>query len=108
MKNWCLTLAVLLLGLMVRAASACPMCKDSVENADTGGGLPNGPTDPSQMSGGLPGGFNVSVYLMLVGLFCCLALVGWTLYKGIRNTPTAARGFPVGPAAAPAAKVVRP
>ncbi len=87
MKSLLQTSAVTLLLLTPQALLACPMCKDSIPGSVGGG-------DPSQMSGGgLPGGFNNSVYIMLLGFFGALGLVGWTLYKGIRSSTRA--GFPV-------------
>src|SRR5882724_4017147 len=57
-------------------ASACPMCKDSI---------PNGETNAAQ-AGSLPGGFNTSVYILLVGLFVTIGLTTLGLVKGIRST----------------------
>jgi hypothetical protein len=79
----------LLLGTAA-VADACPGCKDSIPNAVTTDGGPGGP------SPGLPVGFNYSVYVMLVGLFSVMAMVGGIIYKGIRGAdPRANRGFPV-------------
>lgn len=88
------TAAALLLPALNAAVVACPMCKDSIPGAEASTG------DPSQVSGGaLPGGFNVSVYLMLAGFLGTLGLVGWTLVKGVRGTgvagPRPPGGFPV-------------
>ena len=102
-RRWTAALTALLLLVLNTAVTACPMCKDSVPNEEGSTATPTmgGPGDPSGMSGrgmsggGLPGGFNTSVYLMLIGLFCCLGLVGWTIVKAVRTTPTHARGFPV-------------
>jgi hypothetical protein len=98
MRRWTAALTgltALLLPTLNAAVMACPMCKDSIPNAEGPAG-PGGPSDPSQMSSAsLPGGFNTSVYLMLIGLFVCMGLVAWTVIKGIRNTPNRAPGFPV-------------
>ena len=59
----------------VSIASACPMCKDSV------------PASDAQSAGGLPGGFNSSIYLMLGALFAVLGMVAWTLVKAGRPVP---------------------
>lgn len=78
-------LAITLCGL----ASACPMCKDSIPGAEAATG------DPSQMSGGaLPGGFNTSVYLMLVGFMGTLGMISFVVVKGIRGADSV-NGFPV-------------
>ena len=68
-------------------ALACPMCKDSV------------PASDAQSAGGLPGGFNSSIYLMLGALFCVIGMITWTLVKGSRGagSTSARRAFPVGP-----------
>ena len=67
---------------------ACPMCKDSV------------PASDAQSAGGLPGGFNSSIYLMLGSLFCVIGMIAWTLVKGSRTAGglhSSARAFPVVP-----------
>ena len=76
--------------LLANAASvlACPMCKDSV------------PASDAQSAGGLPGGFNNSIFLMLGSLFCVIGMITWTLVKGSRSTGVAAsarRAFPIAP-----------
>jgi hypothetical protein len=64
-------------------ALACPMCKDSIPNSD------------AQAATGLPSGFNVSVYAMLIGFLATLGLATTVIAKGIRNTNTQIRGFDV-------------
>jgi hypothetical protein len=92
MRRWKIALGTLLLIPVLSAAvMACPMCKDSIPGAtgETG--------DPSQMSGGaLPGGFNTSVYLMLVGFMGTLGMISFVVVKGIRGADQI-RGFPVVP-----------
>ena len=92
MRPWKIALGTLLLIPVLSAAvMACPMCKDSIPGAtgETG--------DPSQMSGGaLPGGFNTSVYLMLVGFMGTLGMISFVVVKGIRGADQI-RGFPVVP-----------
>lgn len=72
---------------------ACPGCKDSIPNAVGADGGPGGPTP------GLPVGFNYSVYVMLVGLFSVMAMVGGIIVKGVRGADGIRRpaGFPVSP-----------
>jgi len=67
---------VLLLGT---AALACPLCKDSVGNS--------GLSSPTPADGGasLSAGFNGSVYVMLIGLFAVMGLVGFNLSRAIRG-----------------------
>ena len=93
MKRWpplLLTALLLNASLLATSAPACPGCKDSVasDNAVNGGG------DPT-MPGGLPGGFNTSIFFMLGGLFGTLGLVGWVVVKGARSTSVKPGGFPV-------------
>lgn len=88
-------IAVLILALLPTLtvpAVACPNCKDSV---------PTGASEASGMgdvSGGLPGGFNTSIYVMLTAFVGVLGFVGFTLYRGIRGP--GGRGFDVQTAAA--------
>ena len=89
-------LAIALLLALSAPAFACPMCKDSVGNDDATATAATGPG--GSMGGpasGLPGGFNTSVYIMLLGLFGTMGLVGWTVVKGIRGGPPHPRGFPI-------------
>jgi hypothetical protein len=73
--------------ILVSIASACPMCKDSIPNSD------------AASAGGLPSGFNNSVYLMLVTFLGTLGLISGVLWKGVRSTNVTpkARGFDVTP-----------
>jgi len=87
-KRRTLALSIFLVQAFAAVASACPMCKDSI--TDNGG--PDGPTP------GLPGGFKISIYLMLGGLFCVLGLVSSVIVKGVRSTnnpPPPRGGFPL-------------
>ena len=75
---------ILALLLTAVPALACPMCKDSV------------PASDAQAAGGLPSGFNNSIYLMLGGLFCVIGFVAFTIVKSVRGPSTSAnRAFPV-------------
>ena len=66
------------------AAMACPMCKESV------------PASDAQSAGGLPSGFNNSIYFMLAGLFCVIGFLTFTIVKNVRGTNTSAKSaFPV-------------
>lgn len=83
-------LPILALALMVAltasAALACPMCKDSVPSSD------------AQAAGGVPSGFNSSIFLMLGGLFLVMGFIAFAVIRGVRSTPSSAsavRGFPV-------------
>jgi hypothetical protein len=82
-------IATFVLLLNTATLLACPMCKDSVPASDA----------PS--AGGLPGGFNSSIYLMLGSLFCVIGMITWTLVKGSRSaggsSPSPRRAFPIIP-----------
>jgi hypothetical protein len=86
MKRWTPLLTVLLTLALAGAALACPNCKDSI--AMNGDG---------SSSGGLPAGFNYSIYFMLAGLFAVLGFVGFTIVKAVRasDADSARRGFPL-------------
>ena len=77
--------AILALLLTAGPLLACPMCKDSV------------PASDAQNAGGLPGGFNHSIYLMLGSLFCVMGFLAFTIVKGVRGTTNGSnsRAFPV-------------
>ena len=76
--------APLLTLLMTTAVWACPLCKDSVPSSD------------AQAPGGVPGGFNTTIYLMLGSLFCVIGMVTMTLVRGARgNIAARNRGFPL-------------
>ncbi|HEY7088198.1 MAG TPA: hypothetical protein VH518_08930 [Tepidisphaeraceae bacterium] len=68
---WFVMLGLTLLPSLVQA---CPMCKDSIPNSD------------AQQAAGLPGGFNVSVYYMLIGLFVTIGISTTVIMKGVRST----------------------
>jgi len=79
-------LAPLLVLLMTTATWACPLCKDSVPSSD------------AQAPGGVPGGFNTTIYFMLGGLFCVIGMITMTLVRGARGSAAARgdqRGFPL-------------
>ena len=78
-------LCTLLTLALTTAAWACPLCKDSVPSSD------------AQAPGGVPGGFNTTIYLMLGGLFAVIGMVTMTLVRGARgvNPTRGGRGFPL-------------
>ena len=86
MKRWTPLLSVLLTLALAGVALACPNCKDSITSTADGGS-----------TGGLPAGFNYSIYFMLLGLFAVLGFVGFTIVKAVRTSDaaTARRGFSV-------------
>ena len=72
------------------ALLACPMCTDSVPNSD------------AAQAGGLPTGFNTSVYLILGTFLSVLALVIGGIWHTVHTTPnnqprnpSQKRGFPL-------------
>ena len=87
MKRWTRLLSILLMLGLTGIALACPNCKDSVATTADGGS-----------TGGLPAGFNYSIYFMLLGLFAVIGFVTFTIVKGVRSSatvPSSGRGFPV-------------
>jgi len=81
--TWIVMIALTLLPAVL--AHACPMCKDSIPNSD------------AQQAGSLPGGFNFSVYYMLIGFLVTLGISVGVITKGVLNTNAKMkqRGFPV-------------
>ena len=78
--------ATLLTLTLTTAAWACPLCKDSV------------PSSNAQAPGGVPGGFNTTIYVMLCTFFCMIGMVTITLVRGARGSAIARgdqRGFPL-------------
>ena len=76
--------SILAVLLTAAPALACPMCKESVPSSD------------AQSAGGLPAGFNNSIYLMLAGLFCVMGFLAFTIVKSVRGTGGSTRpAFPV-------------
>ena len=65
--------AIVVLGACA-ASLACPMCKDSIPSSD------------AQQAGALPGGFNNSVYLMLISVFTVFGFVITMIVRAIRQT----------------------
>ena len=86
MNRWTPLLSALLTLALAGVVLACPNCKDSVATTANGGS-----------AGGLPAGFNYSIYFMLLGLFAVLGFVGFTIMKGVRGSDarSARRGFPL-------------
>jgi len=88
MKRYCIILSVVLMLCINAVVLACPMCKDSIPNSD------------AQSMGGVPTGFNVSVYLLLGTFLGVLTLVLGGIWKAVQSTPVTPRsehGFPVKP-----------
>ena len=82
MNRWTPYLSVLLVLVLVGLAAACPMCKDSISSSQADGASAslfagNG--------GGVAGGFNYSIYIMILGFFSALGLVIFNIVRGIRR-----------------------
>ena len=86
MNRWTPLLSALLMLALAGVAAACPNCKDSIASTADGGS-----------AGGLPAGFNYSIYFMLLGLVAVLGFVGFTIVKGVRASDAhrTRRGFPL-------------
>ncbi len=87
MKRFAIILSVVLILCLNAALVACPMCKDSIPNSD------------AQSMGGVPTGFNTSVYLLLGTFLGTLTLVLGGIWKAVQTTPVRPRegGFPINP-----------
>jgi len=88
MRRFIPILVVVLNLLVAINLYACPFCKDSVPNSD------------AQATGGVPSGFNNTVYIMLLTFFCMIGMVTFTLVKGARTSINGTsgrgpRGFPL-------------
>lgn len=84
MKRYLPILLVLSLNGLVLA---CPMCKDSVPSSD------------ASSAGGVPVGFNLSVYILLTAFLTVLGLIIGGVTHAVYTTPVLPnqfkRGFPV-------------
>jgi hypothetical protein len=78
MKRVYLLMAVAILGVS-SAASACPFCKDSAPDPSTLG--PGATQQP--VTAGSP--YNLSIYVMLGGLFTLMGFVGRNVVKAIQT-----------------------
>jgi len=88
MKRLTFILSIVLIPCLNAAVLACPMCKDSIPNSD------------AASAGGVPSGFNVSVYLLLGTFLGVLTLVLGGIWKAVQSTPVMPRsehGFPIKP-----------
>ena len=82
MKRW---LPIVILLALPAMAIACPLCKDAIPNSD------------AQAAGGVPSGFNTTIYIMLGALFCVIGMITMTLVRGARSSVNGpkGRGFPL-------------
>lgn len=94
--------ALLAVGLILAlhtSASACPLCKETVssdKNDDGPGGAGVGGFG-GEGGGGLPGGFNTSVYLLLGAFFVVLGGLIAGVFRAIKSTPMVMPAMPVMP-----------
>jgi hypothetical protein len=90
-------IAMIVLLTASTGAFACPLCKDSVPNAEGD----SGPMKTNYTSNGenISGGINQSIYLFFAGLFGTLGMIGTVVFRSMRHTPMAPLpsrgGFPV-------------
>ena len=78
-----LAIALLLAPMALTSpADACPACKDTVAGGDASSEME---TLSGGAAGGVPGGFNTSIYFMLGIFIGTLGLVGHTIYRGARS-----------------------
>jgi hypothetical protein len=78
-------LPLILVCLLPALAIACPLCKDAIPSSD------------AQAPGGVPSGFNTTIYVMLGTFFCMIGMVTFTLIRGARSSVNGRRerGFPL-------------
>ena len=77
-------LAVVVLLVATQGAMACPMCKDSISNAE---GQTNELHDSYTANGqNISGGINASVYVMLGTFFGVVGMVSTVIVKGVRGS----------------------
>ena len=93
MKQMLATFVVL--AALGSAASACPMCKDSVPNKEGASTPLRDSSDPGGQN--ISGGINASVYVMLGTLFATMGLVSTVIIKGLRSS-AGQRELPLPPA----------
>lgn len=74
MNRWILTAAILMTLALHATAFACPSCKESIPNTD------------AASTAGVPAGFNLSVYTMLLSLFGVMGMIGFVMVKAIRSS----------------------
>ena len=91
-------IAILVVLGATSGAFACPLCKDSIANAEGD----TGPLKTSYTSNGenISGGINKSIYFMFAGLFGVLGMITTVVFRSIRYTapakaPPARGAFPV-------------
>jgi hypothetical protein len=75
-----LLLALSLTFSLAPIASACPLCKDSILEAEDGAESDH---DPDRLSAG----YNYSIYFMLLVPFTLCGAVGFLIYRTTRPTP---------------------
>jgi len=77
MKFLCiLALIVVALSLTPASVRACPLCADAIANANN-----NGSDDVDQF----PAAMNQSIYFMLVVPYSALGIVGFLIYRGVKQ-----------------------
>jgi hypothetical protein len=81
MKRWNLLLAAIVILGLTGMVLACPMCKDSL--AETKPDAANASLFAG--GGGVSGGFNISIYCMILGFFTALSVVVINVARGLRK-----------------------
>lgn len=76
-----LLLALTLTFSLAPAISACPLCKDSIPEAEDGADIDH---DPDRLSAG----YNYSIYFMLLIPFTLCGTVGVMIYRSTRSRPS--------------------
>lgn len=74
MKAFSSVAVFILTTILPSIVMACPFCKESIPESD------------ALQRSSLPGGFNASVYYMLIGLFMTIGLLAGVITRGVRST----------------------
>jgi hypothetical protein len=82
MKKRSAAVAFVLSTILPTIVMACPFCNESIPESD------------ALQRSSLPGGFNASVYYMLIGLFMSIGLVSGVITRGVRSTNARMRVTP--------------
>jgi hypothetical protein len=88
MRRFTPYLSIVMIAVFAGASLGCPMCRDSIADTATA-------SYGDGTQAGLPAGFNFSIYYMLGGVFCMMALVIGVIAKGVRSADHQAAGVRV-------------
>jgi hypothetical protein len=90
------TTMMLTIAITAAQVIACPMCKESIPSSD------------AQQAGALPGGFNNSVYFLLISLFAVLGTVITIIVRAVREQDVGSLSMPCTQAPNPQSEIRNP